>query len=137
MPALNWRLLNGIGMPLAGHSSPAQRVKTRAAWSSTSARASRGFHPANVASVETPGAQAAGAASPLDQGMESLATQVLHHFSTVLALPEQFRAAQQAQLDRQEAKSLAVTKQSLRRARLACSQLHTDLLGHDRHARTH
>ncbi len=91
----------------------------------------------NVAPVETLGAQAAGAASRVDQGMESLATQVLHHLSTALALIEQFRNAQQGQLDRWEADSLAVTEQSLRRARLAFSQLHTDLQEHDRPARTH
>lgn len=65
------------------------------------------------------------------------ATQVLQQLATTLAALNGFIDAEQSGLDPWEATSLAVTEQSLQRAWLAFSQLHTDLLNHSRKARTH
>ncbi|GEM_PF-6216150 len=91
----------------------------------------------NVTATETSGVQTTAASSDIEQEMEPLATQVLHQLSITLAALERFRGAQQAQLDRWEAESLAVTEQSLQRARLAFSQLHADLLRRSRNDLRH
>jgi hypothetical protein len=91
----------------------------------------------NVAHIGETGSQAADALTQTEKSIQPLASEVMNQLSVTLDAIGRFRETEQVRLDRWEAESLTVAEQSLKRAWIAFSQLHADLLDPSRGASTH